>query len=89
MNRNSIASIENAIQLNGQETGSEPEHVRKLEYRIEGRIDTTKLHTKPRKKFAEDGRLKAFGSGGRRRIAMVPCCSKHKSTSDEVHGSPI
>jgi hypothetical protein len=63
----------------GRETGSEPEHVRKLEYRIEGRIDTSKLHTKPRKKFAEDGRLKAFGSGGRRRVAVVPCCSEHKS----------
>jgi hypothetical protein len=36
----------------GRETGSEPEHVRKLEYRIEGRIDTSKLHTRPRKKFA-------------------------------------
>jgi hypothetical protein len=31
----------------GRETGSEPEHVRKLEYRIEGRIDTSKLHTRP------------------------------------------
>jgi hypothetical protein len=73
----------------GRETGSEPEHVRKLEYRIEGRIDTSKLHTKPRKKFAEDGRLKAFGSGGRRRVAVTPCCSEHKSTPEEVLPSPI
>jgi hypothetical protein len=43
-----------------------PEQVRKLEDRIEGRIDTSKLHTKPRKKFAEDGRLKrlARAEGG-------------------------
>jgi hypothetical protein len=69
----------------GREGTTDPEHVRKLEYRIEGRIDTSKLHTRPRKKFAEDGRLKAFGSGGRGRVGVTPCCSEHKSAPEEVH----
>jgi hypothetical protein len=67
----------------GRET-DELVQVRKLEYRIEGRIDTSKLHTRPRKKFAEDGRLRAFGSGGRRQLAVVPCCSDHKLKPEEV-----
>jgi DNA-directed RNA polymerase subunit RPC12/RpoP len=45
----------------------------------------SKLHTRPRKKFAEDGRLKAFGSGGRRQIAVVPCCSEHKLRPERLH----
>jgi hypothetical protein len=32
----------------------------------------------PPKKFADDGRLKAFGSNGKRRFVVVPCCSEHK-----------
>jgi hypothetical protein len=68
----------------GREASTDSEHIRKLEYRIEGRIDTSKLHTKPRKKFAEDGRLKAFGSGGRRHMTVVPCCSEQKSKPEEV-----
>jgi site-specific DNA recombinase len=68
----------------GSETGNEPEQVRKLEYRVEGQIDTNDLHRKPRKKFAEDGRLKAFGSGGRRQIPVVPCCSDLKAKYEEL-----
>jgi hypothetical protein len=36
-----------------------------LAFCLRGEIDRTTLHKKPRKKFTEDGRLKAFGSGGR------------------------
>jgi hypothetical protein len=39
---------------------------RKMEFRLEGEIDTSTLHRKPRKKFADDGRLRAWGSGGRK-----------------------
>jgi hypothetical protein len=72
----------------GRDTDSDPEQVRKLEYRVEGRIDTSKLHRKPRKKYAEDGRLKAFGSSGRRRVPVAPCCSEHKTLVRQV-SSPL
>jgi site-specific DNA recombinase len=44
---------------------------RKLSFSISGEIDKNNLHKKPRKKFAEDGRLKAFGSGGRKQTVLV------------------
>jgi hypothetical protein len=39
---------------------------RKVEFRLEGEIDTSTLHRKPRRKFSDDGRLVAWGSGSRR-----------------------
>jgi site-specific DNA recombinase len=51
---------------------------RKLAFSLCGEIDTTTLHKKPRNKFAEDGRLKAYGSGGRKQpvgAGQSPCIS--------------
>ena len=45
--------------------GREASETRRLQFTLEGEIDTSMLHRKPRRKFAEDGRLKAWGSGGR------------------------
>ena len=38
----------------------------KLAFCLRGEIDKTTLHRKPRKKFAEHGRLNAYGAGGRK-----------------------
>ena len=38
----------------------------KIAFYFRGEIGKTKLHKMPRKKFAEDGRLRTFGSGGRK-----------------------
>ena len=40
----------------------------KIPFKIESQIDTYMLHRGPRQKFIEDGRLKAYGSGGRSAI---------------------
>jgi len=47
---------------------------RKLAFCLRGEIDKTTLHkTKPRKKFAEDGRMNAFGSsGGKEPVISAP-----------------
>jgi site-specific DNA recombinase len=49
---------------------------RKIAFSLSGEIDTANLHKRPRKKFAEDGRLKAYGSGGRKQpvgTRQSPC----------------
>ena len=38
--------------------------MRKLAFCLRGEIDKTTLHKKPREKYAEDGRLNAYGAGG-------------------------
>jgi hypothetical protein len=48
-----------------------PAAVPRLPFQIEGEIDPTTLHTGPRRKCAEDGRLKARGSGGRVKISAA------------------
>jgi hypothetical protein len=40
--------------------------IRKLSFCLRGEIERSTLHKKPRKKFAEDGQLNAFGAGGRK-----------------------
>jgi hypothetical protein len=45
---------------------SEEIEIRKLAFCLRGEIDKKTLNKKPRKKFAEDGRLRAYGSGGRK-----------------------
>jgi hypothetical protein len=44
---------------------------RKLSFSISGEIDKSSLHKKPREKFAEDGRLKAFRSTDRKPVMHV------------------
>jgi hypothetical protein len=48
-----------------QLSNSQEIETRKIAFCLREEIDKTALHTKPRKKFAEDGRLKAYGAGGR------------------------
>jgi len=56
-----IGSIPIKMQLNNLQKIE----IRKLSFCLRGEIDKTTLHkTKPRKKFAEDGRMQVFGSGG-------------------------
>ncbi|PJE64862.1 MAG: hypothetical protein COU90_01190 [Candidatus Ryanbacteria bacterium CG10_big_fil_rev_8_21_14_0_10_43_42] len=49
-----------------------PNDESKIPFRIEGEIDTSLLHRGPRQKFAEDGRLKKYGSG-KCGIEKIPC----------------
>jgi len=57
-----IGSIPTKMQLsNSQET-----ETRKIAFCLRGEIDKSTLHKKPRKKFAEDVRLNAYGAGGRK-----------------------
>ncbi len=57
-----IGSIPIKIQL----SKSQEIETRKLAFCLRGEIDKSALHKKPRKKFAEDGRLSAYGAGGRK-----------------------
>jgi hypothetical protein len=43
---------------------------RQVPFCLRGEIDTTTLRRKLRKQYAEDGRLKACGSGGRKPPAV-------------------
>jgi len=59
--------------------------MRKIAFCLRGEIDTTNLHKKPRKKFAEDGRLRAYGSGGRKPptiSTIIPVHSLPSLTTD-------
>ena len=49
-----------------QLSNSQEIETRKLAFCLRGEIDKTRLHKKPRKKYAEDGRLKAYGAGDRK-----------------------
>src|SRR5215471_15322705 len=50
---------------------------RKLAFCLRGEIDKTILHKKPRKKFAEDGRIQVFGSGGRKEPSVAAAIPVH------------
>jgi hypothetical protein len=62
---------------------------RKLPFCITGEIDTTKLHRRPRRKFAEDGRLKAWGSGGRKPIPATPSPVESVPSSVMTYGEVV
>jgi hypothetical protein len=55
-----------SVSIKMQLSNSREIETRKLAFCLRGEIDKTTLHTKPRKKFAEDGRLNAYGAGGRK-----------------------
>jgi Recombinase/Recombinase zinc beta ribbon domain len=55
-----------SVPIRTQTSDGRESETRKLPFCITGEVDTTMLHRRPRKKFAEDGRLRAWGSGGRR-----------------------
>lgn len=62
-----IGSVPIKMQLND----SQEIETRKFAFCLRGEIDQTMLHKKRRKKFAEDGRLRAYGSGGRKQPTMT------------------
>jgi len=54
---------------------------RKLAFCLRGEIDKTILHKKPRKKFAENGRIQVFGSGGRKEPSVAAAIPVHSLSS--------
>ncbi len=56
-----------SVPIKMQFGNSQEIETRKIAFCLRGEIDKTTLHkTKPRKKFAEDGRMDTFGAGGRK-----------------------
>jgi hypothetical protein len=70
-----------SVPINTQICELQKIETRKLAFCLRREIDKTTLHKKPRKKFAEDGRLKAYGSGGRNE--PCPSVPLPKLTVDE------
>jgi len=55
---------------------------RKIAFCLRGEIDKTTLHkTKPRKKFAEEGRMDAKGSGSRKELIISAPIPVHSLSS--------
>jgi len=58
---------------------------REITFCLRGEIDKTMLHkTKPRKKFAEDGRMDAFGSVARKTSSASAAFPVHSLPSSAV-----
>jgi hypothetical protein len=75
-----------SVPIKMQLSNSQEVETRKLAFCLRGEIDTTTLHKKPRKKFAEDGRLRAYGSGGRKPPTISPTAPVYSlSTSSADH----
>src|SRR5215470_11542235 len=55
-----------SVPIKMQLSNSQEIETRKLAFCLRGEIDKTTLHKKPRKKFAEDGRMDAFGFADRK-----------------------
>jgi hypothetical protein len=64
-------TVVGSVPIRMQTSAAREIETRKLSFSISGEIDKTNLHEKPRKKFAEDGRLKAFRSAGRKPVMLV------------------
>ena len=63
-----------SVPIKNQMTETQEIETRKLEFCLRGEIDKTTLYkTKPRKKFAEDGRMD--GSHKAPTISPIPVCS--------------
>jgi hypothetical protein len=69
-----------SVSIKIQLSGSQEIETRKLAFCRRGEIDKSTLHRKPRKKYAEDGRLNAYGAGGHKscsvRVAQCPLRSE-------------
>ena len=63
-----------SVPIKMQLSNSQEIETRKIAFCLRGEIDKSTLHTKPRKKYAEDGRLNAYGAGGRKppTISVIP-----------------
>jgi hypothetical protein len=62
-----------SVPIKMQLSSSQEIETRKLAFCLRGEIDKTTLHKKPRKKYAEDGRLNAYGAGGRKPPTISVC----------------
>ena len=59
-------TVVGSVPIKMQFGNSQEIETRKIAFCLRGEIDKTTLHkTKPLKKFAEDGRMDAYGFGGR------------------------
>jgi hypothetical protein len=74
-----------SVPIKMQLSNSQEIETRKLAFCLRGEIDKTTLHKKPRKKFAEDGRLRAYGSGRRKppTISAIHVCPYLKANETE------
>jgi hypothetical protein len=71
-----------SVPIKMQLSNSQEIETRKLAFCIRGEIDKSTLHkTKPRKKFAEDGRMSAFGSGDRKEPVISSPIPLHSLSS--------
>ena len=55
-----------SVPIKMQLSNSREIETRKIAFCLRGEIDKSTLHKKPRKKVAEDGRTRAYGSEGRK-----------------------
>jgi site-specific DNA recombinase len=71
-----------SVPIKMQLSNSQEIETRKIAFCLRGEIDKTKLHkTKPRKTFAEDGRMDAFSSGGRKEPVISAPIPVHSLSS--------
>jgi len=71
-----------SVTIKMQLSNSQEVETRKIAFCLRGEIDQTILHkTKPRKKFAEDGRMDAFGFAGRKEPAISAPMPVHSLSS--------
>jgi len=79
-----IGSVPTKMQL----SNSQEIETRKIAFCLRGEIDKSTLHKKPRKKYAQDGRLNAYGAGGRKpptiSVSPVICSLSHCSRPTNI-----
>jgi hypothetical protein len=74
-----------SVPIKMQLSNSQEVETRKLAFCLRGEIDKTTLHKKPRKKSAKDGRLRAYGSGGRKPPTIATTVPVHSLPSLTAH----
>jgi hypothetical protein len=75
-------TVVGSVPIKMQFGNSQEIETRKIAFCLRGEIDKTTLHkTKPRKTFAEDGRMDAFSSGGRKEPVISAPIPVHSLSS--------
>jgi hypothetical protein len=72
-------TVRGTVPIRPSSDGEQSNEASTLEFRIEGEINTRMLHRRLRQKFPDDGRLRAWGSGGRLK-ELVPAPGVNGST---------
>ena len=65
-------TVVGSVPIRMQISQSQEIEMRKIAFCLRGEIDKTTLHKKPRKKYAEDGRLNAYGGRKSPTISVPP-----------------